>query len=314
MAAVCQLATNTVNFAPMLCILFIGARMRALQIDPVNGNPQKWAQTCFYVCAYSVLVQLCLVMVVPLVLDGKPVAGDTEGDVTFEFKDSPTLYGITTAVRYCAMLMLYAGFTIVIYSVCVIKNPNGPTPPVSPTMQCVMNLTIQFFFVYLMLWVLVTVKDFTTGLSFLDVAIPTFDSARATVQFAPMLSVLFVGTRMRALQITDQKGAPQGWVQQCMFLSTYAVLVQVLMVLLMPFFLGGPPKVDDDGNVISQPHSLPLAYTTVFVRYLALLLLYGGAVTVVVALFKITPETATGSGSLVPGVEIPTPPSPPTPA
>ena len=42
------------SFAPMLCVLFIGARMRALQIDPVNGNPQKWAQTCFYICAYSV--------------------------------------------------------------------------------------------------------------------------------------------------------------------------------------------------------------------------------------------------------------------
>ena len=28
---------NTVSFAPMLCILFIGARMRALQLDPVRG-------------------------------------------------------------------------------------------------------------------------------------------------------------------------------------------------------------------------------------------------------------------------------------
>merc|ERR1719178_440141 len=112
LSGILQLATNTVNFAPMLCILFIGARMRALQLDPVNGNPQKWAQTCFYICAYSVLVQLLLVLVVPLLLDGEPVPGDTEGDVTFQFKDSPTLYGITTAIRYCAMLMLYAGFTI----------------------------------------------------------------------------------------------------------------------------------------------------------------------------------------------------------
>ncbi len=42
-----------------------------------------------------------------------------------------------------------------------------------------------------------------------------------------MLSVLFIGLRMRALQITNQKGAPQGWAQQGMFLATYAVLVQV---------------------------------------------------------------------------------------
>jgi len=311
LTSVLQLATNTVNFAPMLCILFIGARMRALQIDPVNGNPQKWAQTCFYVCAYSVLVQLLLVLVVPLLLDGEPVPGDTEGDVTFEFKNSPTLYGVCTAIRYCAMLMLYAGFTIVIYSVCVIKNPNGPTPPVSPTMQCVMNLTIQFFFVYLMLWVLITVKDFAGASNFLDVAIPTFDSARATVQFAPMLSVLFVGTRMRALQITDQKGAPQGWVQQCMFLSTYAVLLQVLMVLLLPLFTGGAPKTDADGNVVEDSSGGVLAKVTVGVRYTAFVLLYGGVVAVICGLMLITPETATGRGSLIPGVDVPPPPAVP---
>merc|ERR1719482_2413764 len=35
-------ATASMNFAPMLAVLFIGARMRALNMDPVNGNPQKW--------------------------------------------------------------------------------------------------------------------------------------------------------------------------------------------------------------------------------------------------------------------------------
>jgi hypothetical protein len=313
LTAVLQLASNTVNFAPMLCILFIGARMRALQIDPKHGNPQAWAQYCFYLCAYSVLIQLLLVLAVPYVLGGTCMQGESEGDITFEVPN-PTMYNVLTGVRYFVMAALYGGFTAVIVSVFTIEAPEGETTPaVSPAMQCVMNLTVQFFSVYLGLWVLITLKQLSltwTTLkydSLFAIWIPTFDAARATVQFAPMLSVLFVGLRMRALQITDQKGAPQGWAQQGMFLSTYAVLVQVLMVLLMPFFLGGPPKVDDDGNVISQPHSLPLAYTTVFVRYLALVCLYGGAVTVVVALFKITPETATGSGALIPGVEVPAP-------
>ena len=38
---VTKLAATTVNVAPMLGILFIGARMLALQIDPKHGNPQK---------------------------------------------------------------------------------------------------------------------------------------------------------------------------------------------------------------------------------------------------------------------------------
>ena len=51
-------------------------------------------------------------------------------------------------------------------------------------------------------------------------SIPLLGSAvarwRSTVQFAPMLAVLFIATRMRALQMTDNKGSPQGWVQDGM--------------------------------------------------------------------------------------------------
>merc|ERR1719352_395991 len=59
------------------------------------------------------------------------------------------VYAVLNAIRWACMLSMYGGFSAVIYSVCVIKNPNGPTPAVSPAMQCVMNLTIQFFLVYL---------------------------------------------------------------------------------------------------------------------------------------------------------------------
>ena len=100
---------------------------------------------------------MLLLLLIPLALNGELEPGATEGDVTFKL-DNPTVYGILNAIRWACMLSMYGGFSAVIYSVCVIKNPNGPTPPVSPTMQCVMNLTIQFFFVYLMLWVLVTVR------------------------------------------------------------------------------------------------------------------------------------------------------------
>jgi len=305
-----RMLQNTVSFAPMLCILFIGARMRALQIDPVNGNPQKWAQNCFYMCSYAVLAQLLILAAIPLVLDGKLNKGSTEGDVTFELPN-PTMMAILTAMRYAVMLSLYGGFVAVIYSVCVIENPNGPTPMVSPAMQCVMNLTIQFFFVYLMLWVFITVKQFTSGMDgFLDIAIPTLDSARATVQFCPMLSILFVGLRMRALQITDQKGAPQGWAQQGMFLCTYSLMAQVLMVLLLPLFTRGAPKMDADGNVVPEGAGM-MAWVLVALRYTCFLALYGGVITVVYALFVITPETATGTGALIPGVEVPVPPAVP---
>merc|ERR1719161_3041229 len=101
---------NTVNFAPMLCILFIGARMRALSMDPINGNPQKWAQNCFYLCTYAVMVQVIMLLAIPLVLDGKLKAGTTEGDVTFELPN-PTMMAILMAMRYMVMLAMYGGST-----------------------------------------------------------------------------------------------------------------------------------------------------------------------------------------------------------
>jgi hypothetical protein len=307
-----QLATNTVNFAPMLSVLFIGARMRALQLDPKHGNPQTWAQNCFYMCTYSLAVQLALVIIVPGLLGGRCVRGDSEGDISFEIQGSPNVFWVLSVLRYVLMAALYGGFTAVIVSVNLIEAPGGePTPPVSPAMQCVMNLTVQYFFVYLFLWVLLTLKQLsiTSLRPFLTTMIPTLEAAKGSVMFCPMLAVLFVGLRLRALQITEQKGAPQGWAQQAMFAATYAVLAQVLLILMMPIFMGAPPKVDADGNVIANKEGSPvMGYVLTAFRYLALIGVYGGAVTVVVALFKITPETATGSGSLIPGVDIPTPP------
>merc|ERR1740138_169898 len=77
-------ATLSINFAPMLAILFIGARMRALQMDPVNGKPQTWAQNCFFMCTYALAVQTCLCIAIPLVVGGTVEKGETEGDMVYK--------------------------------------------------------------------------------------------------------------------------------------------------------------------------------------------------------------------------------------
>merc|ERR1719421_1304606 len=117
------MAKLTVNFAPMLSILFIGARMRALQMDPKNGNPQVWAQRCFYLCTYSVMVQALLGIFMPLLMkDCVCKQGASEGDVTFE-SPNKTLNVVLNVIRYVCILCLYVGFTAVIVSVFVIEHP-----------------------------------------------------------------------------------------------------------------------------------------------------------------------------------------------
>ena len=127
-------------------------------------------------------------------------------------------------------------------------------------MQCVLNLCFQYFLIYGLLWIFITVEDFmgAVGTSLdLTAAKDAIESAKSTVQFAPMIAVLFVATRMRALQMTDNKGAPQGWCQDGMYLATWSILIQFMMCLIMPLFTGkkftpdsldGPVKADNVTN------------------------------------------------------------------
>merc|ERR1719265_1931490 len=253
------LAKYTVNFAPMLCILFVATRMRALQIDPKHGNPQKWAQNCMFLCTYSVLFQTLLVIALPLVIKCKCEQGASEGDVVFELENK-TLGIVMTVIRYVALVALYAGFTTVMVSVFLIEHPTDVklTPPISPAMQCVMNLTIQFFTIYLALFVCITIKQFSPRLLVMDFLIAVFEAGQKTVMFAPMLSMLFIGARMRALQLTKANdgtvpttAGPQPWAQQGMFLATWSVLVQVIMTMVVPIATGtGKPEMDEDGCVV----------------------------------------------------------------
>merc|ERR1719174_2046950 len=320
------LARYTVNFAPMLCILFIGARMRALQMDPKHGNPQKWAQNCFYLCTYSVMVQTLLVLIMPFLVECEAKVGASEGDVVFEMENA-TVALIVLVIRWVALLALYGGFSAVIYSVFVIEHPTDVslTPPISPAMSCVMNLTVQYFTIYLLLWLCITAQQIFGDAPIWDQAIAIFDAGRATVMFAPMLSMLFIGARMRAMQLTKATdgtipvtAGPQGWAQDAMFLSTWSVLVQVIMALAVPILTGAKPEMDDEGNLKTpEGSSKILAVCCDIVKYSCLLMMYGGTAIVVYAVYTMTPETLPPygeKGSLFPGGNVPPPPTPPTPS
>merc|ERR1719420_343290 len=270
----CNTATLSMNFAPMLAVLFIGARMRALQMDPVNGAPQRWAQNCFFMCTYALLAQTCLCIAIPVVLGGKAKKGNKgEGDMEYEVNNMvPGI--VMTIIRYAIMICIYVGFTCVIWSIFTIEHPQGPqyTPPISVTMQCVINLTVQFFTVYLGLWIAQTVKDFI-GWDMSKLA-DLMEDAKGTIQFCPMLAILFVGTRMQALLITNNRGAPQGWVQDGMYMATWAVLIQFLMVLFVGLASAQRVECDEDGTPKWEPSNKFLVWIALGLKWLTFIFLY----------------------------------------
>jgi len=290
-------AATTVEFAPMLAILFLAARMRALQHD---SQPQAYAQNCMYYATMSMCLTTALAIAIPLALGGTMKTNPVTKENTFEVPN-PVLGYFLVALRFCCMLGFYGGAVGVMHSIFTFEAPAGPqaTLPVSPTVQCVVNLTCQFFFVYLLMTIMTTVSEISGG------AIPmekwklfaAVDSTKATLAFAPMLSILFVTTRMYALLLTDNKGAPQAWVQDGMFMSTWALMMSALMCLCTGLVMD-KVETDEDGNVVNKFSNYWVGLVITSIRYFTLVLLYGGMVSVIVGLFVMTPETANGRGSI----------------
>merc|ERR1719482_1558234 len=78
-------ATLTVNYAPMLAIMFLACRMRVLWLTLQKGNPPIWVQGWMYACTYSVLAMTLVALVEPL-LTGQQVKMNERGDIDEESK------------------------------------------------------------------------------------------------------------------------------------------------------------------------------------------------------------------------------------
>merc|ERR1719409_2505498 len=95
-----------------------------------------------------------------------------------------------------------------------------------------------------------------------------------------------------------------------MYMATWAVLVQFLMVLVVGLTTAGPVPLDDDGTPKWEPSNPILTYVALALKWVTFIFLYGGIIAVIVGVYTMTPETANGRGSFplvgdgkVPGVD-----------
>merc|ERR1719379_2810565 len=72
-------------------------------------------------------------------------------------------------------------------------------PPVSMAAACAVVLLVQYAGVYLFVLVLQTRQLF--GHAGVDKLLPAFSTAKELVMFCPMLALLFVAARLRAVQL-----------------------------------------------------------------------------------------------------------------
>jgi cytochrome bd-type quinol oxidase subunit 2 len=283
---------TTVDICPMLCILFLTARLRALQLDPKAGNPQTWAQTWFYVTSVSVfgLVVLCAVL-------GWLRRGSISGQE--ETRPATKASRVAEAVRALCMLILIVGAITILISVWMLRRKEGPTPSIPPSIKCVMIMAVVYFIVYTAVWFTNAMKRLRTrGWDSAFVAnFSTFleERAKAAIDFCPMLCILFLGTFMRALQITAGRGAPQPWAQMFMYVGATAVIIMTVARIDTMIF---PAPQEGSPGGPKPPNRRVLMFCNA-VHHVGLLLMHMAVVAVIVALFTMTPKTATGSGAMM---------------
>merc|ERR1740138_1683163 len=114
-----------------------------------------------------------------------------------------------------------------------------------------MNLTYQYFGLFTALAIVRTLINFKFDLKGVASIIET---GCTTVTYAPMLCVLFLGSRMRAIQLaqgeTEKYQLPQPWVQNAMIVASTALVAQVVLVLLVGFMSGlSKVKTDSEGHL-----------------------------------------------------------------
>merc|ERR1719183_437184 len=198
-------ASDTMFYAPMVCMMFVGFRMRVLQLSKGTGNPQDWVRMSMQAVTYSILANTLLVLFVPL-FTAKEIKTTKEGDLDpkgqapFENSALATIFNV---VRYLTFLGLYVGFGCVCVGVFKYEPPagvwDGPLPPVSPAVACTMLLANTFFCIYLLLAISRTYSQYAGGQLFTSNFETVMLRAANTLAMAPMLCVLFLAARMRAL-------------------------------------------------------------------------------------------------------------------
>lgn len=280
---VMKLAATAMNFAPMLCVLFMGSQIAA---DWAGVDLPKSATMWMYICTLSVLLQVILVIAAPFLANADLKVVGPNGEVDF-VTQSHDLFVCISIVRWAAMTALYIGVAVV----CISLWNTDAAPSMTHSLY---RFAFIYFSAYLVLWAAITARQLSEG-GFAR-TIRVLSVAKDTVVFCPMLAVLFLESFVRAHSIENkynQPGEPQSYVQDFMFIGAFALGAQLIMVCLAGF--ASTPRRDQMGAATQDKTGLSPAF--LFGFHLAMAVLYLSVIMVVYGLFTINSGNADSSGA-----------------
>jgi hypothetical protein len=140
--------------APMLCVLFIAARLRSLQVDPEGGKLQSWAPTCYYAICGAVVVQSLLAVI------GLVMGVQLHDTASLPEPGKKGTLRLLRVVRDLALWVVWFCVVAIIYSLVTLGDDLGKKKPnMPPSLQCVIFLTGLYFFVLLLQMIMRAVRS-----------------------------------------------------------------------------------------------------------------------------------------------------------
>lgn len=278
----------TVEFAPVLAVLFLAAHAGATQHDKELEN---WVYNCMIITTGSECLAVLLAIIVPLTMCGTLRKNPWTCKLVVEVP-KPTLGYIFVGLRYAWLLVLYASAAGIVVAIYALESPGSQTTlPLSPTVQCAVNLVCQFLFVYFLVILMITASEMTGGTVPIEKwsLFPAIEAARSTLSFVPMICALFIATHMQMAFLAGKAAFPAQWIHDGMYLATWALQMTAGMCLASGAF--AKTKIDFAGNVVNKFSNWYIGVTVVGLRYLSLLLLYGGLITVMIGLTTMSRES-----------------------
>ena len=243
--------TLTVNYAPMLVVLFLAARMRVNWLTQGKGKPPTYVQIAMICFTHAILAMTLAALVIPI-FTGETYkvneqTGDLHGDhvhehnINHDFFQNTTWAVCFTVLTYIIMIFLYIGALIGIITYTPPKGSwlRDKIPPPAPAVACTMILTAMYFLVYAGIQIGKAVQSLCNGRISSSKLTGALQGAIVTMSFAPMPAILFIAARMRTLQKYPLDGHPQTWAQNCSYTCTYALIVQCILAITIPLVMGG---------------------------------------------------------------------------
>lgn len=234
----CMLAVQKmIFFIPMLCVLFLAVRLRAVQLT--NGHteeynvPQVWVNWAMVLASDAIFIQ-SIIALVYYGAYGQDVLLAREANL-------PAVKQILKGTRQVAVCVLYGGFLLVCLGIILMRGPEE-TQYVSAAVFCSMFLSVMYFAVHFVLGLMAAADEIGGAgkrYGWLAGKLHLMKDAASTVDMAPILCILFMAVRLRALQLGRPYGDPQSWAKAFFFVSTLSMFGQVCVTALANFVLQG---------------------------------------------------------------------------